>query len=167
MSSITHHLKAFFGSRRLNEIKPFLIRHYVRDRLSCGVAKATINRELACAKHIFNVAKGDKKAVSNPVREVKLFRETPAGRVFTCEDEEKLLANAEPHIRSIVKLALCTGMRRGELLNLQWENVDMERRVIRVVKTKNDRTREIPFESETGAELRELKPRREGYVLLF
>lgn len=137
-------LKAFFGSKRLNEIRPMLIEHYKRKRLDKGRMPATINRELACLKHIYTIALKNGRATSNPVKEIKLLREeNEITNVLSRDDEARLLENSSPHIHRVVVCALETGMRLGEILGLKWEQVDLPRRLIRVTKTKTGRTREI------------------------
>lgn len=137
-------LKGFFGGKTLNEIRPMLIEHYKRKRLDKGRKPGTINRELACLKHIYTIAVKNGRAISNPVKEVKLLREdNQITNVLSRDDEEFLLANSAPHIQRVVVCALETGMRLGEILGLQWDQVDLSRRLIRVTKTKTGRSREI------------------------
>ena len=69
----------------------------------------------------------------NPVRKVKFFREVNIGfRVVSLEDEEKLLRNASPYTQDLVRFALNTGLRIGELFDLRWSNVDLEKDVLNV-----------------------------------
>jgi integrase len=140
------HLNEFFGKRRLNEIRPMLIEHYKRKRKEAGKTPATINRELACMKHVYTIAIRNKKALANPVKEVKLLREdNQVTRVLSEEDEEKLLESSSAHIRGVIICALETGMRLGEILDLRWEHVDLREGIILVEKTKTWQSREIPI----------------------
>jgi integrase len=50
-----------------------------------------------------------------------------------------------PYLMPILVLALNTKMRKGEILNLPWEDIDFQRRVFQVKKTKNDQPREVPM----------------------
>jgi hypothetical protein len=61
------HLKEFFKKKRLNEIKPILVEHYKRKRIEDGRTPGTVNRELACLKHLFSIAVRDRETLSNPV----------------------------------------------------------------------------------------------------
>ncbi len=50
-----------------------------------------------------------------------------------------------PYLKPIIVLALNTAMRKGEILNLRWDDVDFARRAVQVKKTKNDQPREVPM----------------------
>jgi integrase len=159
-------LKAFLGQKTLNEIRPMLIEHYKRKRLDKGRKPGTINRELACLKHIYTVAVKNGRATSNPVKEVKLLREDNViTNVLSREHEQSLLDNAAPHIHRVVVCAVETGMRLGEILGLKWDQVDISRRLILVTKTKTGRNREIDITDRLLAVLkRTRRQEREGHV---
>jgi integrase len=81
---------------------------------------------------------------------IRLEKE-PQGRIRWLEPDEEVRlldacrASRTPHLADIVTLALETGMRKGELLGLTWERVDLSRGVIRLEVTKSGRRREIPM----------------------
>jgi len=79
------------------------------------VSGATVNRELALLKHMFNLAiDWDLYTGSNPLRKVKFFQELNTGfRVLKPDEETRLLRNATPAIQDIVLYALNTGSRIG------------------------------------------------------
>jgi integrase len=58
------------------------------------------------------------------------------------------LIGKRAHLKPLVQLAIHTGMRRGEILGLRWQNVDFARGVIHVTKTKTNRDRDVPLNSE-------------------
>ncbi|MHB8232054.1 MAG: site-specific integrase [bacterium] len=60
------------------------------------------------------------------------------------EEADTLISNCEPYLRPIVVTALNTGMRKGEILSLTWDRVDLKNRIILLDKTKNGERREIP-----------------------
>ncbi|MGH7183385.1 MAG: site-specific integrase, partial [Nitrospiraceae bacterium] len=66
-------------------------------------------------------------------------------RWLTANEEERLLAVSSPWLREIIGLALNTGMRQGEILNLQWQDVDFARGVLMVMQSKNGTHRTIPL----------------------
>jgi len=84
---------------------------------------------------------------SNPMS-VRLLKENGSReRFITAEEEKKLFAQLRGrrnHIRSLVTIALNTGMRRGEILGLQWEHVNFFARIIFIAKSTG-RTRTIPM----------------------
>lgn len=140
------HLKAFFGKHRLNDIRPMLIEQYKRKRLEKGRAPATVNREVACMKNIYNVAMRNKVVTANPVKGVGMLREdNEVTRVLPRDEEEQLLASAAPHVRDMIICALDSGMRLGEILGLQWKDLDLAKGIIVVEKSKTGKKREIPI----------------------
>jgi integrase len=143
-------LIAFFGSANLGEITPRLIEKYKQQRVM-RVKPATANRELACLKHLFNMAIRWGQATSNPVREVKFFKEElPPLRILTGEEANRLIAACPAHLKSIVATALNTGMRLREILDLQWQYVDLEAEIITVTNTKTRENRYIPLSPYLG-----------------
>lgn len=136
-------LKRTFGGKYLHEITPMMIERFKAARRE-SVAPATVNRELACLKCMFNKAIQWGRYDDNPVRRVRLFRENNQRTRYLESDEiQKLLENCQENIKPILIVALNTGMRKGEILNLKWENVDLERGIIYLLDTKNSEKREV------------------------
>jgi integrase len=143
--SLIKNLISFFGGKYLYEITPMLIEKYKIARRN-EVSPATTNREVACLKNMFTKAIEWGKAEENPVKKVKLFRENNC-RIRYLEKEEirKLLKACSKHLRPIVAVALNTGMRKGEILNLKWHDIDFKRGIIYLLDTKNNEKREVPM----------------------
>jgi integrase len=174
------HLQRVFDGKRLSDISPFLIEKYKTMRKGEGAAPATINHELACLRHLFTMAVKWGKASTNPGREVKLLKE-PEGkdRILTAEEEKRLLdhvrsAPKAKHLEAIIITALNTGMRKGEILNLKWENVDSKNRYISVVtgsmageRTKNGEIRKIPMNEPLTTALKNVKSAFPSTVYVF
>ena len=145
------HLNPLFQDRLLSEVSPFLIEKHKLRRKEEGAKPRTIAIELACLRHMFNMAMKWGRAVSNPVQGIKFPKESEVkDRILSEEEEERLLdtVRTEPkgkHLEPIIITALNTGMRKGEILNLKWENVDLKNGVIVVEKTKNGKIRKIPM----------------------
>ncbi|MCK4325507.1 phage integrase SAM-like domain-containing protein, partial [bacterium] len=132
------HLCDYFGRQNLSSITPEMIEKYMRWRRDGNSAKfkpaaATVNREVACLKNIFNMAIKWKTAFKNPVREVKLYKE-PKGsmRTLSWDEQKALLPACADYLRPIVLTALNTGMRKEEILSLAWDKVDFDKRLITV-----------------------------------
>ncbi|MCX6353494.1 MAG: site-specific integrase [Candidatus Aureabacteria bacterium] len=105
-----------------------------KDREPRDVPMATVNRELSVLKHMFTMAINWGKAESNPVKGVKLFKEENISqRILSDQEIEALLAFSCNHTRDMTLRALNTGMRRGEILNLKWEQVDLKQGYITVI----------------------------------
>jgi len=144
------HLQNFFGSEReLSEITPVEIEGYKLSRRK-EVSGSTVNRELALLKRMFNLAiDWDFFRDINPVRRVKFFRELNTGvRVVSPEEEGNLLRNAAPYIQDVIRFALNTGLRTGEIFTLRWSHVDFEMSILNVFAPKTQKTRAVPINSE-------------------
>jgi len=112
---------------------------------------ATVVRYLAALSHAFSVAEKDWEWIDrNPVLKVRKPKE-PRGRVrFLSKEELNALqqackASRSPHMHTIFVLAISTGMRRGEILSLRGEHVDLERSRIVLEHTKNGERRAVPL----------------------
>jgi len=165
-------LKDFFGENHLRDIKPMMIERFKRERLATPTmhdkperpkprSPASVNRDLACLSKILSMAFDNELIDSNPMRRVRLLKENGSRERFITADEEvKLFAKLtgrRDHIRSVVTVALNTGMRRGEILDLQWEHVNFVARTIFIARSKTGKTRTIPMNDIVFAELKALK----------
>ena len=142
-----NNLLSFFGDYMLSEITPRLINEYKVKRRGDGVKPASINRELATMKKAFNLALKEWEWVKeNPVARVSMEKENnKRDRWLTFEEEKKLLKKCPLWLRYFTILALHTGMRLGELLSLTWKGVDLTRKTITVLESKNGEKRTIPM----------------------
>lgn len=152
------HLKPFFKGKKLIEVSPFLVEKYKQMRLEEDVTPATVNRELSCLKHMFNLAARWGKLSVSPLGRVKSLREdNRLERILSEEEERKLLAAANEPLRMIILMALHTGMRRGEILKLTWSCIDFHQNAITIVNPKNGKSRKIPMNETVVTVLRERK----------
>jgi len=138
-------LSRFFGGKYLYEITSMAVEQFKAERAK-EVSPATVNRALACLKCMFNKAIEWDKAEVNPVKKVKLFKENNV-RVRYLEKEEikKLIDNASAHLKPILIVALNTGMRKGEILNLKWYDLDFKNNIIYIRESKSGERREVPM----------------------
>jgi len=148
-----------FGNVQLHEISPFEIEKFKLTKLSDDLSKSTVNRYLTILKRMFNVAIDWGYAKENPVKRVKFYTEKDnlKERILTEKEEDRLLEASSEHLRPILIVALNTGMRRGEILNLKWENIDFQAKEILVENTKSGRPRTIDINSHLLNELVKLK----------
>lgn len=157
------HLNSFFGNTQLSAITSLMIERYKNLRLK-KVAPATVNRELACLKHIYTKAMDWNKTRSNPTKKIKLYRE-PKGRVRFLDEKELpalLEACGEP-LKSMVAIALNTGLRKGNLILLQWKDIDFQRNLIFIEDTKAGEPFRIPINNIVVSTL-ERQPKYGPYV---
>ena len=137
-----------------------------------------VNRNLGSLRALFNWAVKVGYLAQTPFKRgtetvVKLSREGSRSRRLHADEEARLLAVCAPSLRAIVDAALETGMRRGELLSLQWTQVEgvtvngstmtwapKAELVLPALKTKTKRDRRIPISSRLKAvlEMRRLDP---------
>jgi integrase len=146
------HLQGFFGEVDLADIGPMRIEEYQAHRLD-AVRPATVNRELALLKHMFNLAeRWDLYKGQNSVRRVRFLAEDNLQfHILQEDDQRKLLACAPPYLREMILFALNTGLRSGEIFNLTWQEVDLDRRTITPIVRKTRRPLELPLNDTAHA----------------
>ena len=145
---MVEHLLDFFGKKKADDITPAMIEEYKSRRIKYGLKPASVNREIACLKCMFNHAIRNRKVNDNPMKYVRLFKENNTIVRFLDDDELGRLLNAcSLHLRQVVLTALLTGMRKGEILDLKWSDVNFLNNVILLKKTKSGKWREIPVSS--------------------
>jgi integrase len=143
---ITRTLVPYFGRMRLNQISALEGERYKQKRIRDGLKKSSINREIGLLKSMVSIAVEWELTSENGPKRTKLFKldDPPCDRVLSYEEERKLLAACDeselryraPHLRTIILIALYTGLRRGEILRLRWLDVDFQKRVLTVQKSK-------------------------------
>jgi integrase len=144
-----------------------------RDERLKQVSAGTVIRELAYLSSIINHARREWGInVPNPVQMVRKPSSPPArARVLSAEEVSRLLQALEPTGRRshwtkpAVQLALATAMRRGELLSLRWEYVDLLARTAFLPNTKNGDSRTVPLSSSAVKILVELPRHIGGFVI--
>jgi integrase len=148
--------------RTLAKLTSAHIASYRDERLQ-SVAPATVIRELNTISHALEIAQRE-WGMFLPRNPAKLVRRpsAPQGRKRRLnEGEEALLLNAcdqgrNRWLRPLVIMALETGMRRGELVGLLWEHVDLQKRVAHLPETKNGESRDVPLSQRATATLQAL-----------
>jgi integrase len=159
-----------FGKRRISDITAEDGERFKTTR-SRQVKPATVNREMTVLKHMMAKALGWKLLATNPLRGVQsLTVPKRLERILELNEELRLLAACDrvrsKFLRPVVILALNTGMRRGELLSLQWSQVDFSCRKIRVLNAKTESgDRTIPVNSTAYAVLNCLKGNRKSELV--
>jgi len=141
----------FLRGAYVNEVTPEIIDSYKAKRLR-EISPVSVNVELRMLKAAFSTAKRWRMTEGNPFDGVTFARvPEQAPLALSTDDLQKLLACIrEGWFRDIVLFAVMTGMRRGEIMNLRWSDVDFERRVVNVEtnatwKTKHGKRRAVPL----------------------
>jgi integrase len=121
---------------------------------------------------IFTLAVKHKVAASNPCKEVALLPENNWRTRYLLDEEEprllQVLTGPREHLRALVIVAIGTGMRRGDQLNLRWEKVDFQRNVIYVPNSKTGKDYAVPMDEDVRDVLLHLRQqgRRDEYVFI-
>lgn len=140
------------------DIEQIKLQRLEKDR----VAKSTIDKNVAVAKSFFGWCIHQGLAKGNPVKAVKLFHEDNERVRFLDPDTEypKLLKEARKgpwYLEPIIVLDVNTGLRRHNILNLRWDQVDFKRRIVRIEsRTKNGRPHNLPLNDTAFEKLKEV-----------
>jgi len=149
-------LKRHLGDQRVSMLSPALVCKYRDTRLKV-VSPASLKRELVILSSVLNTAikEWGINLQQNPVSMVSLPK-VGRGRDRRLEagEEEKLLS-ASDELKRIIIVALETGMRRGEILNIKKSHIDFVRQTLLINLTKTDTPRAIPLSSRAIEALRE------------
>lgn len=157
-------VREHFGDRRLSQIS-FLDLETYRNRRKSEPTKsgkprteAAVNREMALLSHMFTKAVEWGFMETSPFKKGRrlMFKENNQRLRFLTDAEiEALLKACSPHLRPIVETALLSGMRRGELLSLKWEQI--RNGFIYLRETKGNKARQIPVNDRLAQVFRELR----------
>jgi len=157
-------LNKHFGDKTIQQINTWHVEQYKSKRQKEDTrygrppSKATINRELACLKTMFNKAIEWGMTSTNPAKNVKLFKENNINlRILSDEELKALYDNANDLLKSVLIVAVNTGMRRSENHNLKWEDINFKEGFLTVGDSKNGDSRTIPFNDILADTLLRLK----------
>lgn len=152
----------------LNQISTAHFSKYREERLK-QVKANTLNRQFTIIKHAFDVAmrEWDIPLRENPLAKLKRFKVNDArSRRIEPEEWQAIQAAAtvcrNPFIMPLIRLAIETAMRRGELLAMKWEYIDFKSRTNLIPVTKNGYSRTIPLTGEAIKILKEIQAMKEA-----
>ena len=166
------HLLTVAGDTPLTSLTMHHIDRYKVKRLA-EVSPVSVNHQLQALRAAMNTAVRWKLLMANPfagVRQIKIAEDSPA--YFTREQFHRLIgAIKDDWFREIDLFAVQTGLRRGEIVALRWENVDLHHRVIRIkndpsFKTKTGKVRVITM-SDAVRRAPACRTRHEGFVFSY
>jgi integrase len=145
------------------KIEQFLS-HYSEKK---GLSGSARNRHLTMLRAVFNKGIQWGLVTENPTKGIARLRENDARTRFLDEEEIKcLLEAASDNFKPILITALHSGMRRGEIFNLCWSDVDLKNRVLVICESKSGKKRYIPLD-ETLYEVFRVLPSRFKKGLVF
>lgn len=152
-------LGKFFKNKTLKQITTTEIERFKQEYLATPVVygpegdkkerprkPATVNNHLRILSKILSMAVDAGELTANPSRRVKVLQvNNQRTRVVSSAEEKALLSEIDDHAKPIVIFALHTGLRRGELFNLKWDDIDFERRTLLVQESKSGKKRYVPL----------------------
>ena len=162
---ILKRLATYFGNCDLEEVKLPMIQKFIDARLD-QVGISTVQRDISILKAILNFAfRHELLEIVPPFPKMAVA----AGRSRWLNDEEieRLVGNAAKHLIPIILFAVDTGGRLREILNLDWQSVDLKLRRATFLNTKNGEDRVVPLCERAVITLSGLGPREHGPVFTY
>lgn len=154
-------LEDFFGKeRRLYQITPLDIEKFKTKRKETKTqhrkdrSDVSVNRELETFRHMLDKAvewgwleKNPFDRFKKPDGKSSLFYQENNDRTRYLEEDEirKLLNVSPPHLKNIIKAAVFTGLRAGDILRLKWNQADLEKRTLTFYEQKKNNRERIKF----------------------
>jgi integrase len=164
------HLEPRFGKKSMDAISPIDIER-MKTELRKGVSKrgkpfaaATIKHQLVLIRRLYNLArKWDLYDGKNPIDSVAMPKLDNLQTEFLTDEELLRLLDTLENWHSqdtvaFIKFAMFTGLRRGELFKLTWDDVDFSRNMVTLRDPKNGKTQTIPVSSQALDVLRGIEP---------
>ena len=150
-------LRKNFSKIRLCDLSPSDVRQYRDSRLKT-ISPATLRRELAVLSSAINHASKEWGIFvsTNPVTAISVPRTANArSRRLEADEQNRLLSASNGELRRIIIIALETGMRRGEILQIRRSHIDFILQTLLIPRTKTDTPRTIPLSSMAVVSLKE------------
>ena len=126
-------LKKHFGSCKAAEITPLMVENFrVRMKKTKSAktgrpyAGSSINKMVSLARKIYYLGMDTGIVRSNPFARRGVYKEHPKGQLISDDDFRKIHRHLPEYVKPIVLIAYLTGMRRGEILDLTWDRVDLD-----------------------------------------
>jgi integrase len=144
----------------LTQITTETSREFARKRQAQGAGTAMVNRSLACLRRMLHIAHEDGRIQNVP--KIRFLKEPPARKGFLELENFENLVNLMPtHLRPLITFLYYCGVRVGEALQIEWPQVDLDARLIRLEEdqTKNAEARTVPLPAVLVMMLAEIKPK--------
>ncbi len=149
---IESHLLPHFTGKLISQITPKMLDDYKQMRIEEGASPNTVNHELTNLSHMFRMAIRWGYMDRNVVTSVDKMKVAVRSPRFLVQEEMERLAEAakDSHIYPLIMTAMHTGMRKSELFNLKWADVNFDNHKITIQpkpdwNTKNYKSRHVPI----------------------
>lgn len=162
-------IKLFFKENsNIKDITPEKIEKFKDYLLALNKSKATINRYLEVLSTAFQMAVNNDYLLKNPCKYVKKFSLKNYSVRYLKEDEEERLLKVLPeYLKKIVIVALNTGLRKANILELKWEQINFDFKFIEVLENKGNKHILLPLNQRLIDLLTETpEEERRGYVFI-
>ncbi len=159
------HVRPFFGSIQARRLTTSIVQQFIQRRQKEQAANATINRELAILKRALNLGRKHTPPKISRLPHIPMLEENNVRKGFFEHDEYVRVKQTLPEdVRPLLVFAYQTGCRKGEILSLRWNQVDLIERLVRLHPgtTKNDEPRVIPLAGELYEMLEAQKQARDA-----
>ena len=132
------------------------------------ISLKSVNLEIAILSNFFNFCIEKGYIDKNPASGIKKLNELSRLKTLSDEDINKLIAGATNKLtRDLITFLIYTGCRKGEALNLKWDDVDLQNDVIAIKGTKTKYDRYIPISKPLKALLRGIEKKTTVYMSLI
>ena len=159
------HLAKRFEGWNVSDFTYRNVQAYVDERLET-VSSGMCFADLAIVRAAINMARREELTDFVP-NFPRLKPSKPRNRWLTHQEEERLVAAAAKHLKPLIQFAVDTGGRRGELLGLDWRNVDLSSRRVMFTETKNGEDRSVRLCERAYQSLLALGPKEQGPVFTW
>ena len=131
-NSLSKHVINWFEHDRITEITTIDINAFLIDLAKKGYAKKSVKNHLIIISRIFHFAVVSGYIVVNPTNDVEIPRNLPEKKRHPATESDEEIIYKSADIWLLPYMALATGMRKGELIGLRWEDIDFENNLIYV-----------------------------------
>ena len=175
-SILDNHVLPAFGKKPVPDITRMMIKKFLMGKIKSGFATSTVSHMKSCIGGALNVAVDDGVLTANPAHRLgKIYKKKNAQsdiKPYSRDELSNLLESFQAHFPGHYPQALTlarTGMRLGEALALQWDDIDFEERFITVQRTfsrgklglpKNGKRRRIDMSKQLTQALKDAKHQR-------
>lgn len=132
-------LDPYLGDLYLDQITGDMVWKVIQGELKKGNMPATVNRYLCVLRALLRMARDEWQWITAFPKIRLLPGEVERDRWLTLDEAERLLSVCPPHLAALVRFALATGCRAGEIKGLEWNRVDLERRTAWLNQTSSVR----------------------------
>jgi integrase len=148
------HLKSEFGNRKAAQVTPLMVDNFrikmkkvVSERTGKPFSGSSINKMVSLARRIYYLAMDAGMVKSNPFARRGTFKEEPKGHYIPDQEFWKIYKHLPDYLKPVIMVAYLTGMRRGEILKLKWDRVNLSEGYVDLTPddTKTDEPRRIYF----------------------